>query len=325
MLSGTAVGLGVAGCPDAPTPLIAEHEDSWTMCHDGLDNDEDDLIDCDDGDCSAHCGGDGDADGDGDGDSDGDADGDADTDADIDADADEEVDPYIRCEGDDDCPPVMMCYEYWADGQRLCAPRGSSCDVDDDCDSGTACDVVPEWSEVGTYCLHSGATCTSDGGCPDGFRCEDGGCADRRFACETNDDCPRWDRCLALWSGLRICLPWSLEPCENDEQCSSPCVDVDGDGDTECQEEIGSSCLTNADCDGMVCGQQDDERGVECGAAGPCMTSADCPGTMECVNVNDDGQLECQELGACSIDANCSPRQLCFDPDSAGGPECVSS
>lgn len=331
--------------------ITGDPENTFAVCHDSIDNDKDQLVDCWDVDCWRHCvGGDGDGDGDvdadtdtdvdadadsdGDGDVDADADGDADgdvdadSDADTDADADEDVVPYIECDDDDGCPADMRCYDYMLDGRLICAPRGRFCFSDDDCDEGTTCDVIPEWAESGSFCHYRGVACTSDASCSDGFRCESGSCVDRRFECVDNRDCHWWDYCVTLWSRLRVCVPSPLQPCSEDGECSyEVCVDIDGDGDNECQEEaFDATCLTNADCAGMVCGQQDDERGAECGEVGPCLTSLDCPGDMECLDVNNDGQEECQPRGGdCRQDRDCPARQLCFDHDGFGGAECVGS
>jgi hypothetical protein len=341
-----AVVLAIAGCDDEPTTHV---ENTAALCRDSVDNDSDLLVDCGDPDCDTFCAADGDADVDSDADVGADADADLDEDLDVEADARRDADPDVEadveadvdpdaeldaepdvdffplCLDDGDCPAVMKCYDYALDGVLLCAPRGRSCFAPTDCEDGVECGAVPEWSGLETYCLVSGDACADDRSCPDGFRCEAGACVDRRFACASGSDCPWWDRCAPLRSGPRYCAAAPLQPCTTDMDCSAPCVDVEGDGDTECYDASGiSTCATNADCDGSVCGNQDGVRGLECGAIGPCLTSDDCPDGGECVDVNADGQLECQGSGgACSVDSDCPALELCFDRDGAGGPECV--
>ena len=357
-----AIASTALSCDDDPGP----RENTAALCNDGFDNDRDQLVDCSDPDCDGLCTADGDGDvdsdvdgdvdsdadvdgdADGDGDADADADGDGDTDTDVDADVDGDVDsdadvdgdadsdedvdedPYISCVDDDACPSSMRCYDYMLDGALICAPRGASCLGEGDCESGVTCGEIPEWPEFGSYCLVSADhVCADHSSCPDGFRCEGDVCEDRRFLCEGAVDCLRsYDACLSLYHRMRYCAgTGGLTSCASPAECGrADCVDVEGDGDTECQPTTGSTCLTNADCDGMVCGQQDDERGVECGSVGPCLTSADCPGSMECVDVNSDGQLECQDTGGtCMVDSDCPAGQLCIDSADAGAPACVSS
>jgi hypothetical protein len=102
------------------------------------------------------------------------------------------------------------------------------------------------------------------------------------------------------------------------------CVDVDLDGDTECQWTAGSSCMTNAECVAAVCGDQDGNSTTECGTVGPCLDGDDCPMGWECVDVNSDGQLECQSAGPCRLDEDCLERELCFDDTGGGVPACQS-
>ncbi len=72
-----------------------EGEDTLTACSDGVDNDDDGMVDCDDAGCTAfgHCAGDSDTDVDTDSDIDTDSDSDSDTDSDADADSDSDSIP----------------------------------------------------------------------------------------------------------------------------------------------------------------------------------------------------------------------------------------
>lgn len=332
-------------------------ENTLERCSDGEDNDRDLRIDCEDMDCAAFCSGDGDSDIDADGDTDSDSDGDTDTDADGDSDSDSdgdadsdaddadtppdsevdsddetdaEVDPCsepIECVDDDSCPePTMMCYDYLGDGNRICAPRGGFCTDSSNCYDGVTCDVVPCWFRAGTYCLTTVETCRDSTDCPEGFACEGGSCIDRRYACEGWDDCPWWDACLPLLSGLRVCLPMPLSPCESTKKCEEgfECVDVDDDGDTECQTAMGGVCTTNAECTESVCGDSDGDGNNECGLVGPCRDDFDCPTSYECVDVNNDGDLECQGTsGTCSVNSDCGAGQICFDPEGSASPDCL--
>jgi hypothetical protein len=322
------IALAVIGCEEPPPE--EPRENSMVMCFDGLDNDEDGLVDCDDPDCAPFCGGDGDGDGDSDsdadGDSDGDGDGDSDSDADADADADGDVE-IIECRDDDECPVSLRCYDFYLEGRSICAPRGAACRFDEECDDGVPCVEIPEWAGSGKYCLAPNVSCTTNAGCADGFRCEEGDCVDRRFLCVSSSDCPWWAECAPFYTGQRMCAPKPVEHCEVDDECPEMlCVDIDGDGRRECQLVVGSTCATNADCDRGVCGDGDSERGAECGAVGSCLVTTDCPLGMECLDVNGDGQLECQyEGGECSRDADCPERQLCFPQTELSTARCVES
>ncbi|MBI2892316.1 MAG: hypothetical protein HYY06_02105 [Deltaproteobacteria bacterium] len=78
--AGLLVVAVCASCEDPP--VRSDGEDTLDRCSDGLDNDLDGLVDCEDPRCGvfARCSADGDADSDSDGDSDSDADGDGDCD-----------------------------------------------------------------------------------------------------------------------------------------------------------------------------------------------------------------------------------------------------
>jgi hypothetical protein len=329
-----------------------------TDCFNSLDDDHDLLVDCHDPDCASACaadadvdvdadvgpdadldedaGGDADVVSDADADRDGDAEVelDADNDADQDGEEDADVDADlceapIPCSDDSECPdPALRCYDYGLSDERICAPGGAFCTSADECPDGVACDVVPCWYGYGTYCLVEGSGCSGDSGCPEGFACDDGVCTDRRRSCATSEDCPWWDGCLPLLSGARSCLPAPIPACYSPDDCGGEgfeCVDIDADGDTECQHTRSGRCVTNEDCDESVCGDADGDGDPECGLVGPCLTNDDCPaGTHECVDVNGDGNAVCQPAGGeCTVNAECPAGTICFDADGAGGAECL--
>lgn len=348
---GAPLGIGVAallaaalaaGCPDSTS---GEAENTPERCADSQDNDRDGYTDCADIQCAPYCrpadadadtdedvevdaDGDGDADGDTDGDTDSDVDTDADADADEDADEDFDLDGPFPCERTEDCPVSgLLCYDYLLDDVSLCAPRGSACEVSADCEPRQSCTAVRGWIPGETYCTVPAGACGTSASCPDGFRCEDRvGCVDRRVPCVGDEDCPVWDRCGTLPSGLQACVAAPLEPCTGPADCpGGECVDVQGDGPTECQE-AGGECMTNADCAlGTVCGDQDGLPGAECGRVGPCLYAGNCPAGWECLDVNGDGQEECQAGGgSCLVDADCSVRLRCtYTGDGAGGAQCL--
>lgn len=346
----SAALLVTAGCDE-------DEVGAETNCADLRDNDRDLLVDCDDPDCASACAADGDLDADADADLDtgpdadgpdsgddadlaGDADADLDVDADLDddvdrdgdGDLDEEVDlcqAPIPCVDDGECPdPALRCYDYHLSGERICAPGGALCRNSDDCPDGAVCDVAPCWYGYGTYCLVPGSGCSHDAGCPEGFACEEGACMDRRRSCATSDDCPWWDGCLPLLSGARSCLPVPPQPCGSPDECGGAgfvCVDVDGDGDTECQHTEHGGCVTNEDCDDSVCGDAGGDGRPECGLVGPCLTDDDCPErTHACVDVAGTGDQVCQATGGeCLSNHDCPAGTICFDADGVGGAECL--
>jgi len=254
----------------------------------------------------------------------------ADAGADAEADAEEEIDPCDLpwpCVDDDECPdPTLACYDYNLDGELICAPRGGLCVTSDTCPGAVTCGALPCWYRAGSYCHVESDTCATSADCGDGFACEDTHCVDRRRPCVTGDDCPWWHGCLPLLSGERACQPLPAETCTEAWECPGPifeCVDIEGDGDNECQMSVGGTCITNADCVESVCGDSDLDGATECGLIGPCLTDDDCPTTHECADVNADGDSECQVSGgACVLDADCPPAQICFDSDGSGGAAC---
>ena len=117
-----AVAALLAACHgDEAGELGTEAENTEETCADGIDNDGDGLVDCQEEECqlfrvcqAGSGGGDGDADGDVDTDADGDVDTDADGDADSDADLDGDGDSDGDADGDSDAdtdttPPPPGC------------------------------------------------------------------------------------------------------------------------------------------------------------------------------------------------------------------------
>jgi hypothetical protein len=124
----------------------------------------------------------------------------------------------------------------------------------------------------------------------------------------------------------KICQPRGAESCTTATDCtgSQICVDIEGDGTTECQYPNGE-CTTNADCDQEVCGGGVDSRtGASCGVIGRCLNNSQCPPQYNCRDVNGDGVQECQRNnGTCHLDSDCPVGQLCVPQGPEGIPECA--
>jgi hypothetical protein len=331
------LAFAMVGCQTPCEPYAREA--TYAECGDGLDNDGDGQADCLDLDCAFACprssqlphhdagvGGPGDATPEPD--SSPDADGAAPEDGSPDGDAADGLTPdgFIACASTEDCPEDLRCYDYALDGRLLCGPRGAACYDGTDCSPGVECGPLSGIPALRPFCLARVGTCAAAADCPDGFRCEAGACVDRRLPCVRNDDCPHWERCGPLPTGVRVCVPRSVEPCSSDDECweLARCVDIDGDGATECQDADGSLCMTNADCRRGVCSDQDGAPGAECGVRGPCRADGDCPVDRRCVDVNGDGQPECQlASGDCAVDMDCPSETRCLEPSGAGRTTCA--
>jgi len=139
MLALVALLGAVPGCDDDGTTPATE--DYSAACQDGVDNDNDGAIDCDDDECAnfVFCR---DADGDGDGDTDGDTDGDGDTDTDTDTDVD----------GDGDAD---------GDGDTDTDADTDGCGSDDECDDGVDC--THDTCDAFGTCQHAGTDMDGDG------------------------------------------------------------------------------------------------------------------------------------------------------------------
>jgi hypothetical protein len=262
-----------------------------TECQNGLDDDGDDLTDCDDMDCFMNdpaCQSDGDSDTDNDGDTDGDGDTDTDTDTDVDTDTDTDVD------GDSDgCSPDTGACEY-------------PCDSDDDCqlalDMLNCCGGVPHTS--------GGETVV----CATAEQRERVGDAICVIPWSPGDPVPELpEECRPFCTGVvcpvcvplasvacrdGTCLPIAAERgCIDEDDCpeGQACADVDGDGVRQCEAGPSHECETEADC---------------------LAAHATCSG-CNCHDVTGDTLRECEcwdcGEGICFSDMACEPHHFCND------------
>lgn len=202
-----------------------------------------------------------------------------------------------------------------------CVEGGSACAGPADCPPGTAC--------TSGFCAHS-ATCTDSRNCALGYACEGGACVDRRFPCSVDSNCPYGYACdtsLGLGTCIRLSRPCATAAaCNGTFNAAQVCVDIDGDGTTECQFANGP-CMTNADCFalGVVCTPHALTDLSVCGVYGPCRRVGDCPAGAECRDLWGDGIRECVVAGGCTNSAACPLHQVCATPPSGGPPSCRSS
>ena len=208
-------------------------------------------------------------------------------------------------------------------GAMKCFRSGNPCEGDADCPSGSRCITGP----AGSACTRSSG-CGDSRDCPAGFACETGRCVDRRILCTDLSGCPMGFNCRWLdTSGARFCVR-QYRRCATTTACrplAAECVDVDGDGMTQCT--VVAECRTNADCAALdrVC-RIDDFKGSYCGFVGPCVSDGDCSTGYRCIDLWGDGLRECVALGgSCSTTASCPARAVCAISRESEPPECVQS
>lgn len=230
--------------------------------------------------------------------------------------------PAHMCANNGDCPTGQLCLASVC-GERDCVDGGTTCGTAADCPPGSTC--------VGGVCASSSG-CTDSRDCPLGFGCEPSGagseCVDRRVPCSEPDECPYGFVCYEPGpNGAGFCRRVATR-CESPVTCQSPevCVDVDGDGASECQ--IVGSCTTNGDCAAAeVCGVSPSTQEAECGPFGPCGDSSECPTVpMEaCERLAPGGLPECAVPGgACVDDTDCPIQQVCASLPLGQPTRCVS-
>ncbi len=206
----------------------------------------------------------------------------------------------------DGCAPGFVCVDAFCGGEE-CLP-GRPCGDDDDCGSG-ACIGEPDSPGI---CEAGDGSCAADDDCVYGFACESGECVDRRIPCgfhETN--CPRGYTCsFAVFEGLPICVPASVR-CDTGAQCElgASCVDVDGDGMTECL--LAGRCETNEDCEtGTSCGVDPATSQASCEPDGACRMGECADGYM-CADTGS-GVPRCVAMGgSCATNTDCPVGSIC--------------
>ncbi|MFT5359062.1 MAG: hypothetical protein ACI9KE_006305 [Polyangiales bacterium] len=210
----------------------------------------------------------------------------------------------------------FVCVDAFCGG-RECAP-GTPCTQDVHCGSGNCVQLEGAGPEDSGLCESSAGACAAINDCAYGFRCEEGGCVDRRIPCGFHENaCPRGHTCtFAPVEGALFCVPSHL-PCDSAGQCEAgaSCVDVDGDSETECL--LVGTCSSNSDCgEGLSCGVDPGTSQATCEVDGPCR-SGECPAGRTCLDTGT-GTARCVTTGgSCTQDSECEPQAICgaIEPD----------
>jgi hypothetical protein len=197
-----------------------------------------------------------------------------------------------------------------------CVAAGAPCAAASDCAATSTCDASG-------HCTHPGGGCADSRDCAAGHACEAAACVDRLIPCEpTEGACPFGFACS--FAGVPFCARLT-RPCASSVGCGSlECVDIDGNGTTECN--FAGSCDTNMDCPaaGDVCQPRSIERYASCGRYGPCRVVADCASGMLCQDLWGDGISECVDAGgSCARSADCPVGSVCATPATGGPPACL--
>lgn len=231
----------------------------------------------------------------------------------------------LECRPDvaDDCVPGTTCLPDGC-GRNTCQLAGLPCGAPGDCAEGSECFV----GTIPPVCRKPDGGCNDSRDCPAGFSCDSGSCVDRRVPCDPESvGCPYGYFCNDL--DERVAQPYCqrvYRACESFDACPPffSCVDVDGDGESECRAN-GGDCDTFMDCPGEVCGTTPDRAGA-CQAQGPCAGAMiTCPSGFECADVYGDGLVECvPTAGDCDVVQDCTPPGICGSLTEDGAMTCVS-
>lgn len=226
------------------------------------------------------------------------------------------------CAGGTACPTGRRCTTNSC-GVQLCERAGAVCTVAMDCATGSDC--------TGGLCVSGSGGCHDSRDCPDGYACEGAvgarSCVDRRVPCTFDTSCPNGFLCLVTYDETPFCVPFN-RPCSSDAACfgGGPCVDIDGDGRTECNAMAGV-CRANTDCPArLTCGLDAERITPRCINYGPCRDAAACPSGYECRDAWGDGVRLCVPAGgSCTTSADCPVRQVCAVPAVGGAPRCIAA
>lgn len=238
------------------------------------------------------------------------------------------------CTSDSSCEVGNRCDR--ATGE--CVPKkgadagvGSSCDANDDCNSGTCLTSFP-----GGYCTSPCGTQFQD--CEPGSACYavGEGSASCLLLCQNSDECRAGYRCLEVASGdsgkiLGYCVPrCDTAGCPEGQSCDAGGACVDG---AAAPGPIGAFCTGNGDC-----------QSGECDAAQPngyCTASCEaCDGVCvgDACRASCDAEADCRFgylciegacVAACRADADCFGEDVCDTgsgrcrPKSTGGGQVV--
>jgi hypothetical protein len=186
------------------------------------------------------------------------------------------VPPGRACGTAADCPAGSTCTAF---GSSSFCVRPAGCADSRDCPAGHACEAgacrdrrircsydVPcpfgfvclEGGVGIPYCVRANTRCDTDAACPLSLTCNDvdgdgsRDCNGTSSSCTVNADCPARMTCETRPTELSgIC--GGHGPCRNAADCpvGSACVDLWGDGISECVA-TGGSCTATADCPGTA-------------------------------------------------------------------------
>jgi hypothetical protein len=241
------------------------------------------------------------------------------------------------CGVDTDCSAGYSCVQSGCtdlDGAaiRQCVfAGGSACNDDSDCSDDRRCVEV---EGEGNRCVKTSPGCSQTSDCIVGFECEDSACVDRRVPCILDEDCPKNHTCFGGQANATFCLRIQVD-CDTEIDCvdRAPfCVDIDGDGSTECAGSIELNPASGP-CTNFTCASEDlgapvcEAGGVSsvspCGTYGLCRGPQDCVDGFVCAALWPDGRRECvPEGGSCSSFADCDANQICAAPRDGGPPAC---
>lgn len=243
---------------------------------------------------------------------------------DVDAgDADADMPDGSVADGGTMCPGVPVpCSGGCASGERcitsmcgasICAPSGSPCETDADCHPDSMCSNA--------VCVPSsaGVICNDSRDCAAGHVCEgtpgDRDCIARRIPCPVDEACPLGFVCTTPGSGEGAFCAYIHRLCDDGKVCpvatSDGCLDVDGDGETECAPPMGQ-CNRNADCATGACiFDATGGFGGTCSPAGLCQVGGSgCGSGLSCADLRGEGPGQCVSSG-CVSDDDCGDHGVC--------------
>jgi len=225
-----ALVLALIGCDDDGTLWPSGPPDNEQECSDGIDNDADGLIDCDDPDC---------------------ADDPACVGEICDDGLDNDGDTLIDCD-DPDCAGDPACGDGWCedipDGAcSSCEGDGNQCTRECEGGTGAFCPVncslltLAPFGAFGAPCTDDGFTCTTD---PGGAGCDGSGICGVRddSACDDGQFC----------NGAEVCNPAPLSdpPGTGCKPGNDPCPDPGAGCDEVADECTEVNCTDGVDNDG---------------------------------------------------------------------------
>jgi len=229
----------------------------------------------------------------------------------------------FECEDSSECGDGTACLPDGC-GRNTCQLGGLPCGAPGDCAEGSECFT----GTIPPVCRKADGGCNDSRDCPAGHSCDEGSCVNRRVPCDPESPaCPFGYFCNEL--DQQVAQPYCqrvYRACETFDACPPffSCVDVDGDGESECRAN-GGDCDTFMDCPGEVCGTTPESAGA-CQAQGPCAGEMiSCPSGFECADVYGDGLVECvPTAGDCDVVQDCTPPGICGSLTEDGAMTCVS-